>query len=270
MVLKEHQELFQKIYKKERKGDYLRIKVDLGKLLSCYPPTVSEKKERIFRADLLHLATIVKIYEGKYESAIESATEAVKILDEENEFNKLSLAYSRLSEAFRYRKDYHKAFECNRKAIVILKVIYPQEEFKEISPPYLRELADILLKLNHYEEAEKVLLEAYKMTEETRNDFSRGHLSLTLFNLYLELNNLEKAEHFLNTGEVLLIKEVPPEQYQLQTEIIILIDWGRLYLKKGEKEKGAEKLEEAEKKASGAGFRYLIDKIEKIKGEFKI
>jgi len=262
MVLEKDKDLFQKIYKKEREGNYLEVQEDLNHLLIKYPRTIEGEEEQLFRGELLLTNSIILIYKKNYQIARANTEEVVKIFEKYQKWDRLAHALNRIAETFRFEKQYNKAKEYTEKAIETLKKECTREELKKVLPPFWRELADALIRLEKLEEAENILLEAIKDTEETGDEFTKGHLALTLFTLYLKENRLEEAEKYLKIGEDILVKQAVKHK-SIPTEIIIKRDWANFYSKKGETEKREEFLKEALKLAKEYGFDYLSGELAK-------
>ena len=190
MITQEDRNLFQKIYKLERQGNYLQTQDDLHLLLIKYPSDIEGQEEQLFRGELLLIESIILLYKKNYHEARSVASEAVEIFKRYNKYERLAHAQNRIAETFRFEKQYDKAKEYTEKAIKSLKRAYSEDELKKILPPFLRELASALIKLKNFSETEQILLNAYKITEETGDNFTRGHLALTFFSLYLEKGEL--------------------------------------------------------------------------------
>ena len=264
MVQEEHKKLYyNEIYPKEREGKYLEIEPALHDLLKIYSSNVIETDERLFRAELLLTSSIIALYKKRYSQARTDAIEASNIFEQCKSWNRLPYALNRVAETYRFDGDYQSALEYTGKAIDALKKAYSENslELKKVLPPFERELADALIKLECFSEAERVLCDAYRMAEETGDDFTKGHLALTLFSLYIRTKELEKAERYLKIGENVLVTQAGAQK-NIPTEIIVMRDWAKFYLKKGESEKSKNILNQAITIAKKYGFDYLTGDLE--------
>lgn len=261
MVEEKDKKLFQKIYLKERKGGYLKIEKDLELLLKKYSQ-VKDRNALLFRAELLLIKAMVFIYKGNYKETQKIAREAVKIFKRYHKFKRLAQALNRIAEGYRFSGNYKKAKEYTQKAITVLKKRYSDKKLKKILPPFLRELASAFIKLENYSKAEKVLRKAYRMTLENGDKFTQGHLALTFFTLYLQTQKLKEAEDYLKIGEAILKRK----DKSITTQIIILIDWAKLYRIKNDP-RWKPLVEEAIRKAKKYGLKYLEERAEKVKEE---
>lgn len=94
----------------------------------------------------------------------------------------------------RFEKNYQLALKYTTTAIEVLKEAFGKNplKLKKLLPPFERELADVLIKLGKLEEAENILMESWENVKESGDEFTKGHLALTFFTLYLK-DRLEKA-----------------------------------------------------------------------------